>query len=52
MENEKNRRFFKWIDSNFNNPRTLRKNLLVYPEGYRNFGSEKPLTLKRGMKGK
>jgi len=46
---KKNRRFFQWIDSNFNNPRTRRKNLLVYPEGHRNFGSEKPLTLKKGM---
>lgn len=42
-------RFFQWVDGNFNNPRTERQNLLVYPEGHRNFGNEKHLALKKGM---
>jgi len=40
--------FFKWIDSNFAHESTIRKSLIVYPEGHRNLKSE-PLPLKTGM---
>ena len=40
--------FFKWIDGNFNSRRTVRRSLIVYPEGHRNL-TDKPLPLKRGF---
>ena len=40
--------FFKWIDEKFNSKRTLRKSLIVYPEGHRNT-TDKPLPLKKGF---
>jgi len=40
--------FFKWIDKNFNARHTLRKSLIVYPEGHRNL-TDKPLPLKKGF---
>lgn len=42
-------RFFEWLDRKFEKVKPSRNNLLVYPEGHRNFGSDKPLVLKKGM---
>eukprot|EP01015_Nassula_variabilis_P025770 TRINITY_DN5065_c0_g1_i4.p1 TRINITY_DN5065_c0_g1~~TRINITY_DN5065_c0_g1_i4.p1 ORF type:complete len:228 (+),score=47.57 TRINITY_DN5065_c0_g1_i4:2-685(+) len=36
--------FFKWIDEQWNNPKTKRPNLVVFPEGHRN-DTDKPLAL-------
>ena len=41
--------FFKWIDLKWGNKMNNRPNLLVYPEGHRNYEKSKPLPLKKGM---
>ena len=40
--------FFEWIDKQFEARRTLRRSLIVYPEGHRNI-TDHPLPLKKGF---
>ena len=41
-------RFFDWIDRKFEERRTQRRSLIVYPEGHRNT-TDHPLPLKKGF---